>query len=108
MAGTTVRAAIISLMVALLLPLSLMLLNGETSIYKTGFDPREFYSLSQEEQAAWKKENVVRVSGFNYFKEIINNPTLLWEWASATIIAFLVIFFSCYLMAWWENKARRV
>jgi len=108
MAGTTIRAAVISLIVALVLPLSMMLLNGETAIYKKGLDPSEFYSLSREEQVAWEKENVVRVSGVNYLKEIINNPILLWEWASATIIAFLVIFSSCYTMAWWERKVRRV
>jgi len=108
MSGTVKRAIIISLAVALVLPLAVMLLNGKTVVYKNGLNPKEFYSLTYEEQVKWQEENGVEVSGIHYLKEIINNPTLFAEWVAATITAFFVIFASCFFMAWWERKAKGV
>ena len=97
------KAFFIALTVSILVNLTLALTIGESVHFINGQDPKAFYSLSYEEQAEWKKENMVSVTGFEYLKQTLSHPISSIPLLQSIIGAFLVLFFSCLLMARWIN-----
>ncbi|MAT64470.1 MAG: hypothetical protein CMN57_02355 [Gammaproteobacteria bacterium] len=108
MAGTIFRASVIAVIVALVVPITIVLATGESVHYKTPMIPSEFYALSYEERQAWRQENEIRYSGFAYLKEIFSEPYHYWQLMWGIAIAFVVVFLSCLAMAKWESNDKGV
>jgi len=95
------KAITIALVVSVFAHLIAALTIGESVHFINGQDPKAYYSLSYEEQAEWKKENMVSVTGFEYLTELLSHPATSIPLLQSIIIAFLVLFFSCFLMGRW-------
>jgi len=98
------KAIIIALVISVFSNLALALVAGESIHFKNGQDPKEFYSLSYEEQIEWKKENMVIVSGINYLKETLASPETAQRLIFSMAGTFLILFFSCFIMGIWSKK----
>ena len=98
------RAGIIALVASVGCVLFIALMSGGGVRYKTPMDPKEFYSMSYEEQKSWRAENEIQMTGIEYVKEMLSHPESRWQWFWATAGMFIVIFFSCVTMAWWMKR----
>ena len=99
--STILRAGFIALVAAVGCVLFLALLSGGGVRYKQPMNPKDFYSMSYEQQQAWRAENEIRMTGVEYVKEMLSHQETRWQWFWATFGMFVVIFFSCVSMAWW-------
>lgn len=104
MESSILRAGVIAIVGSVVTTLLFAVLTGSSVRYREPMDPSEFYSLTYEEQIAWREKNEIRTSGFAYLSEVMDSPFMRWKlfWTLAGL--FILVFFSCVAMALWERR----
>jgi hypothetical protein len=102
-----VRIAVVSLVFALVTPLAVLALFGESVEYSPPMDPATFYALSYENQQEWLKDHGRKITGLSELRNRIQDKRF-WveEYLPAALSVFPLLFLSCAVVVAWERHGQ--
>lgn len=103
--GSLVRAGVVSLLFALVLPFLQLWAFGYGVVYNPPMNPDEFHRLAYEQQQAWLEENSTYLTGLKVVRSRVVD-SLFWksEYPKAALPLFLALYVACVAALAWERR----